>query len=181
MKRAVILGGAECVWEDLAALERLAGGIDGWTVIAVNDAAVRYRGRIDHFVTLHPEKLPGWIAARRVLVGGRREYEVWSTKPPWRIIPNRYLAGSSGMTAVAVAEELGINRIVLCGVPMDSRPHFVRGEPWRHHAMHATVWRANAPMLRGYTRSMSGWTREVLGAPDREWLCLSEAAEDDWP
>ena len=54
MPKALVLGGGETLWHDLAQVPDVAER----TVIAINDSGVAYKNRIDYWVTLHPEKLP---------------------------------------------------------------------------------------------------------------------------
>jgi len=65
---------------------------------------------------------------------------------------------------------LGFERIILCGVPMDETPHFRRKEPWLDCYRYRKAWDKNAKRLRERTRSMGGWTWELLGEPTEEWL-----------
>jgi hypothetical protein len=192
--RAIILGGAESVWDDVDALEELWGRRpwDGIT-IAVNDIAChRPRRRsdwiildegfsIDHWCTLHPEKLADWMALRdrNGLPAG---YRTWSHKrEPYHSIRGREFIDhtlpikretlSSGLFACYVAKELGVEGY-LCGIPMTSTPHFAgsreheAGVAWVSAAPFWDAWLA--AFARGelsHIRSMSGRTRELLGAP----------------
>lgn len=176
---AVVLGSAECWRDDFDAFREMHQG--PFDVFAVNDAGWLYREEIRAWVTLHPENWPGWRQKRRELstVG-----EYWTSSAKARKVPVgiRYKAtghwgpGSSSLFAVTVALELGYNRILLCGVPMDSRPHAVDagtwdGEPWpdREVAIHREGWVYHKGRLGG-VRSMSGWTASHLGGPDETFL-----------
>jgi len=57
----LVLGSAECLQEDIGAY---AGPING--VIAVNAAGIIWPGRLDAWVTGHPEDMTrkGWLASR---------------------------------------------------------------------------------------------------------------------
>src|SRR5690606_41623878 len=96
-----------------------------------------------------------------------------------RRIADRYVrqwvSGSSGLLAMIVAlDALGCHRVALCGVPMDNRPHFresrvhVPGKPWGAARTHRRAIERVLDRLRGRVRSMSGWTRDVLGEPSVE-------------
>jgi hypothetical protein len=76
------------------------------------------------------------------------------------------IGGSSGLFGVQVAtEELGAERVVPCGVPMDgSRNAFTRSH-WLNHGSYRRPWPRVAKLYRGRVYSMSGWTRTLLGAP----------------
>lgn len=174
---ALVLGGASCVWEDVRGVESLVGGPWPGVVVAINDAGVAWRGAVDHWVTLHPEKMAEW----------RRQREAFGLPPAgthWchkldrraeRIDRSysgnvRMVGGSSGLLAVGVAlDELGC-RSVLCGVPMDERPNEFTGRPWGPFSRYREAWRRSAERLAPHVRSMSGWTRELFGPPDEAFL-----------
>jgi hypothetical protein len=160
--RALVVGGASCVWDDLAAL-----GLHFGPVLVVNDIGTVHPGRIDHWCTLHAEKLESWRLARW-RNGGNGDYTTWGR--PEKPGTDRTLAywtrGSSGLFAVGVALELGAHEVVLCGVPMDGRPHYFDSAAWDSFRLYRETWVKRAPLLweRG-VYSMSGWTRELLGPP----------------
>src|SRR5690242_13322993 len=60
----LVLGGARCVWHDIALLP---GGLPKWAgdVMAVNDIAMFLEHPIQHFATLHPEHMPDWLGIRK--------------------------------------------------------------------------------------------------------------------
>ena len=60
---ALILGGADCVWDDLEAVGRLCD-VPSAVVLAVNDVGYAYPGRVDHWCSLHPENFERWEAKR---------------------------------------------------------------------------------------------------------------------
>lgn len=187
---ALILGGAECVWDDVEELEEEVLGRE-WPglVIATNDAGADWPRRLDHWVSFHPEKFlevmpPGntgaWVEERRrnghpdgaVLWARRAEHIVDRLVEPWD-------GGSSGLLACVVAHELACTRGVLCGVPMDRRPHYHRGhggEPWKWADKHWREWETNEDRIQGWVRSMSGRTEVMLGRPTLDWLTREEAA-----
>jgi hypothetical protein len=185
--RAIILGGAECVWEDLAALERMTGTWDG-LVIAVNDVGIHWTRRLDHWVSLHPEKLVKrdsahvkkwpWVRQRDYL-GHPNGYQTWTRNTKKANVDHSVPAwsgGSSGLLAVNVARALDCDRVVLVGTPMDKRPHFresivhVKGRKWSPATAHWKKWLAHEADMQGWVRSMSGRTRDLLGEPTPEWL-----------
>ncbi len=182
---ALILGGASCLHDDLAKLEELVGGPWSGIVCATNDAGYDYPHPIDHWVTQHPEHLPDWMEKRR-LAGYDMDFTVWGgvwrtgrddRKYTWVDQVLRITrVGSSGMHAVEVALHLGAERIVLCGVPMDFRPHFFNPrQPWNSPSAHWDAWTDAAPEWADRVRSFTGWTAELLGTPDEAWLSTSPA------
>ncbi len=175
---ALVLGGAACVWDDALAALRLAR-FD--LVLAVNDMIPRWPGPLDCAVTLHPDNLPGWLAARRIK-GRRDPGEVWAhrlapsvtrTTSDWR--------GSSGLLAVKVAlVEHAADGVVLAGVPIDRSEHFARpGKPWGDaHAFYGG-WCDHKAQIERRTRSLSGWTGKTFGPPKPEWLVEIKAGPPD--
>lgn len=183
---ALVLAGAECVWDDLSELETMIGA--RWTagpIIVINDLGAIFPRPFQHWVSLHTERLREWVALRVAngLPGGMT---LWGKHNPhrdshlsYRFRPHRN-GGSSGMLAVDVAEKgLGHSRVVLCGVPMDKRPHFREsvvhqaGAPWNSWNAHLNGWKRYREELVPIVRSMSGWTRETFGPPTLEWLGIA--------
>ena len=187
----LVLGGAAGLYLDMEALAAIAPYVP-WgpevpapgfecAVLDANDAIAAYAGPLGHAISLHPWKLQGWLKARasqwpffdRPLRWTHSEGEEGADR---KLEIRRKRSGSSGLFAVQVAQHLGCERIVLCGVPMDGGPHF-RGPPaeweaWRRDfAGYREAWRdwSEHGELEN-VRSMSGWTRELCGAPDRAWL-----------
>lgn len=178
---ALVLGSAECVDDDA---QRALALFDPDCVIAINDMIANWPGPIDHAVSLHVENLPHWLDARAEIQPDRPM--TWSHTGAARLgrlsqIADRMLPdwkGSSGLFAVAVARELGM-RAVLCGVPMESA-HHVAGRsratwnnqrwPEREVRNYRDGWMLNRNRIAPFVRSMSGWTRDLLGEPDELWL-----------
>lgn len=175
---ALALGGADCVWDDVAASEALLG--EAWwdIVVACNDAGAAWPERLDHWVSLHPDKLEHVWKPRRE---GNQDYETWSNlhrgdKDPGPT--DHHLenwGGSSGLFCVTVALEVGADRIVVCGMPMESQPHFHGINPWEEWSSFRQAWEDHHEEMDGRVRSMSGWTRQLLGAPSPEWLAAGAA------
>lgn len=190
---ALILGGASTVWRDVAVLETMIDGYWPGVVIAVNDVGVIWPRRLDHWASIHAEKLTttvgwknpdggphGWagLRASRGLPG---EARIWSNvrgRHHGQIdhVIQQWASGSSGLFAVSVAYHLGMQRVVLAGMPMDDRAHFPESlvhhpeQRWTSVRSHRGAWDTYLPRLRERTRSLSGWTREQLGPPTVAWL-----------
>ena len=166
--RALVLGGAACVWADVDAALGL-GEFD--MVVACNDIGALWPGRLDHWASLHPERLPKWESERRAR-GYPGGWVTWAHRAHKGIARDTGgdWAGSSGLLAVRVALEVGASRVVLAGVPLDrDAGHVVRQAAWPSADAFRKGWKRHEADLIG-VRSMSGWTREFLGAPDEVWL-----------
>jgi len=159
--KAVILGGGETLWQDLAQVD----DVDERIVIAINDAGYCYKKTIDYWVSLHPEKLQRWMQKRpdtnyetvchKDRKGARVDHVVHEL---WR--------GSSGLFAVQFAvRDLQCTDVILCGVPMTPTGHFFDSDPWRHCEKYRKGWQEALPEIEGCVTSLSGWTRSLLGAP----------------
>ena len=167
---AAVLGGARGVWAELAELETLIGRKPD-LIVGTNDAGVVYPGHLDAWATLHHERFAEW-RQRRV---GNQNYRAFIHAPfsgvEAEAIPDRW-AGSSGLFAAQVAlSHLGARGVVLCGVPLDAdRAHFFNSYPWTDADVFRRGFEAALPVIRDTVRSMSGWTRDLLGVPDAQWL-----------
>lgn len=160
--KAVVLGGGHTLWEDLAQVE----DIDQRTVIATNDAGVAYQGHIDYWCSLHPEKLSRWMGQRT----GNPDFVSVSHKERRGVRIDRIVRelwpGSTGLYAAQFAvNELDCDEIILCGIPMTTTGHFFDSDPWRHCEKYRRGWKEAYPILAGRVTSLSGWTRDLLGAP----------------
>jgi hypothetical protein len=174
---AIICGGGEGVWDEASEVLELceAAGVEV-VRIAVNDAGITHPDPLDHWASLHPDKLhraPWEWRAKRAALGLVAAGTVWScTRVPGVVdrIIRAWSGGSSGWLAVGVATAgLGIPAI-LCGVPMDERRNEFTGKPWAKCEDHRYPWTKWRSRYAERTRSMSGWTREQLGHPDVAWL-----------
>ena len=178
VRTALVLGGAACLHDDIAAY---TGPVDG--VVACNDAGAECPGHLDAWVTLHPAFLltKGWLAKRaergypaaaRLVAHDEINRPVHRAKFPEGLeftdyrFPGQTISGSSGLFAAKVAlMDLGFGRVVLCGVPMVVQPHFYGGEAWRKAEDFRAAWLSVPEEYRARMRSMSGWTRVLCGGP----------------
>jgi len=161
----IITGSAPCVLEDLAPAKTLAASYD---LMAVGlDAVDKYPERIKYVVTYHPKEIKE-IAERRAGYGNT-DYLVIShqEKPGVDIcIHDWWLpSGSSSLLGVQAAQRLGYDKIILCGCPLEGK----NSEGGAYENFHAG-WKRHLDKIAPYVRSMSGWTQELLGAPDEQWL-----------
>jgi hypothetical protein len=143
------------------------------SVIAVNDVGAVFAGPLLAWASLHPDKLLAW-RLQRSGVGPR--YTIAPTR--YRsftgidfLVPDRW-AGSSGLYAVQVAlEAFKFTHVVCCGVPMlGSAGHMTGLDYWPYAEDYQRGWLRAYPQIASCVRSMSGWTRELLGSPSEDWF-----------
>lgn len=164
MKRLVVMGSAPCLEQDMIGL--LAGSllVPMFDFCAVGlDCADRFLGRIEHAVSYHPKEFRAF-RERRAQAGGNLDYLQHSHAAvaglEIRLWPFASPSGSSAMLGVEMGLGLGYDRIVVCGCPLDTGGYrrFQEG------------WKVRLETIKDKTRAMSGFTRELLGAPTKEWL-----------
>jgi hypothetical protein len=174
------------LWDDLEAVEAVRPGLPR---IAVNEAAVHIPAfAIYSFHTEHT-KLGRWANEQRKNFGdgftvhgsGSKDfYEHNIRNYPhvqywWSATASR---GSSGWCARILGRLMGFDEVVLCGIPLDHRRYADKKPAWywqsgRTNAV--TVFQKAVKedvVHHAGVVSMSGWTRELLGAP--EWLTSSK-------
>ena len=134
-------------------------------------------GALDAAVGFHPQRWPGILGLRaeRGYPPPERVISFWSPPRPlksaewaeWQF-PGGSGNGSSGLFAAKVAlVDFGFARVTLCGVPLTPTDHITGpGTPFTNAADWRPAWQALAPEWRRRMRSMSGWTRQLLGGPD---------------
>lgn len=161
----LIIGSGRCIWDDLAKVDY---SID-WEVMCVNDIIMHYPGDIHHAYSNDNKTLPKWVAARRPryaieyrtpIMHSCNKLEQGFTWP----FPGH---GTSGLGAIYVGLALGYTDIVLCGIPMDGSGHYF--DPKTRSTNYNSglrYWRAAIPVFNGAVHSMSGNTRDLLGAPN---------------
>lgn len=177
-RSALVLGGAACVWQDVDEAFKL---FTPDVIAAVNNVGLDYAGRVDHWFSLHIRPTRDWIGLRAALRGrirmGRNRPTLW-TGSAHRFV-DRHVhpcwcseqGGDSGLLAVQGLLSLGIERIVLAGVPVTAMRHYFDSEPWGDAAICKPFWLAHLDEMKPYVRSIGGWTRELLSYPTKEWLC----------
>lgn len=186
MKLALVVGSAACIWDDVRAARAMAQ-FDA--VCCVKRVGIEWPERFGVWAGLHPEYMREYEARRRAK-GFPDGYEI--VCPPDNELgePGKGIAGihrrvgyrwpgmnasaGSGIYGAKVMLDAGY-RVVLAGIPMDEQPHFIRHEtcgtgPWAHRAAFLEGLRLAAAHMRGRVKSMSGLTKEILGAPTPEWL-----------
>jgi hypothetical protein len=122
-----------------------------------------------YMATYHPTLIPE-VKVRREAAGGNTDYIIISheARPGVSIIepllPGER-SGSSALLGAQAALKLGYSRIILCGCPLEGKN--ASGGAYDSFRI---GWINKQKFLNDRVRSMSGWTKELLGAPTDEWL-----------
>lgn len=185
-KVVLVVGSGNSVWDDLANLDDLVD-IRTFPVVTINDMGTVYPEPIAVYCTLHPEKFRMWQDKRNVnglntdyLAVTHERNDVVPDRFPYRVdrvVGHEWSdasgSGSSGLYAVKVALALGAARVVLAGVPLDANfNHFNDRQKWHECSMFQHTWEQVAPRLQGKVKSLSGFTKNLLGEPTFRWLRL---------
>lgn len=164
--RLLVCGCGPGLWRDMALAQ---GRFDA--IMAVNDAIALIPQPLTHAASVEHRLLGHWAGIR-----GRRQRSRFLTHCPrpapgvdhvWRL--GTGLGGTSALFAALVGLCLGYGSVLLAGVPLSNGGHFwgPPAEVSRHDdACVRKVWRETAlhvPEFRERVRSLSGWTRDLLG------------------
>lgn len=177
---AAVCGNAHTVFDDFQSIEAM----EGLVVFAVNDIGA-YLHRVDHFVSLHTDKIPLWMGLRQ-RESERSGCRVHSERPldgqvdyVWeKLTPMMAL---SGMFAAQIAYLMGCDPIILCGCPgsvsrrfFDIRPRDTFGYGGGDQRADINLRKQltnemeRVPEFKNRMRSQSGWNREYFGAMEAE-------------
>jgi hypothetical protein len=148
-------------------------------IIAINGMILFWPRRVHHGVSMHPAELRLWKELRAIY-GGDRDPGVVLThsyKPPGDVVWDIHGAinGTSALLAVMVGLALGYEKIILAGVPMDGGGHLY-DPPGTESTQFTQDWleaewkQISAVYFNDRVRSLSGRTRDWLGAPTEDWL-----------
>lgn len=186
---ALVVGYAPSVFQDVEAARRLRPDA---VMLGVKYSCVLYP-EIGHIWTQHLEQAPDIRrkAGRDVIIHGRPK-SLQTRRIRWVSAGKdsdldfawpelHWIYGSSGFGAALWARHgMGFDEVILCGVPMErggyapeiaafKKPQADRGRSFAEAAV-LERWKG---VIQGFVadgraagiRSMSGWTREALGAP----------------
>lgn len=168
MAVALVLGGASCLWADVSAALELG---EYAAVIGCNDAGASWPGQLDAICSLHEDKLRKIWLVRRERAGYPPPKLIGTKASHEHRFDGQTASGSSGLFALKLAlVDLGFDRAVLCGVPMDCSPHFFGGDFWPGAKSHKRGWEQALPVIHERVRSTSGWSAELLGEPTKDWV-----------
>ena len=175
-KTLIVAATGHTLWSDLR-----EAPTDGADVLAIKDAIVHYPDPVHHGFSQHADQLLHFIEIRKMRNPSvrRQANEIMAHTSNDRQYPGVHAwnlpgHGTSSLGAVYVGLALGYGRIVLCGCPLDDGGHYY-DPPWvKTHFVKRIPDRSAGPrhwehaakcVFKGRVKSMSGRTRELLGAP----------------
>jgi hypothetical protein len=179
--RALICGSAPCLLEDF---EIAAAMVPNAAVLVVNEAGSVVRGT--HLITQHPEKA-SWFRQRSlnpaITIHTAKSRERASQPEIDVYWPDCVTLATSGGSAIAIALKMGFQGNLLCGTPMNGGDGYFQGSAMKQDEPRFGMESPNSEYIQGYrqklveftkkqpralrvVRSMSGFTRELFGAPD---------------
>ena len=187
-KSLIIIGCGRHVWQELSDYPRYQYGpmeapynrdVEPLDIMAINEIGL-YLPHVDHWVSMHDDVLRHLHEIRKRL--GLAETMLHSNTPVsydthcyccggmvyWRFLVN---LGCSGLLAVHIALMLGYEEIILAGIPADNEGNFY--QPLGMHGVHGAnrakerwlMALRRTPLITDRVRSLSGMTRDLLGAP----------------
>jgi hypothetical protein len=188
----LVCGSGRCLFSDIQALafdERFAPTSfadigEHYDIMAINDAYLAL-DVVHHLVSYHDEIIWPLLMLKGPRLLDKGEYVVridgltCHSQRPDKGVDRVWIfdegGGSSSLFGVQIGLELGYRRIILAGVPFDASGRFYF-PPWKNGHDYAgsdgwETWellKANGTLKN--VRSMSGRTRQLLGAPEREWI-----------
>ena len=170
---ACILGIAPCLENDLNNLFKITGQ-DQFDFFAVGlNCSDRVLFPIKHTVSYHSKEFVEF-RKRREMIKGNLDYVTHSHVTPcdrmWPLIDKSPFSGSSSFLASQVAVGLGYKKIVLCGCPLQGNN--LHSSNKNKYEVFQKGWMKHAIKVFGVdkVRSMSGWTKQFLGDPTKEWI-----------
>lgn len=162
----LVVGNAFCLEDDLRQAREL---FPGAPIVAVNGAA--WEVRAFALFTIHPQNYAAcrWIQKQRRLHTGFTTHSTVDHADVQHVWPGAAGGGGSAWAARKMAAFMGFSPVVLCGCPLVAgnysghRPGILMAKAnvvgdLRAGIESETEWHEGA-------KSMSGWTREVLGSP----------------
>ena len=176
-KVALIVGCAPCWEDDLNRFKTICSEFD---VFAIG-LDCPYKEEIKYFVTYHIEDIEAYKRKRTgdyKIISHTNDFIKYSRerrkKPEWAntnvdiVYPHQAPSGSSSLLGTKAALfKLGYNKVVLIGCPMDTGSIENKA---KSYSVFQKGWLYFKSDLIGKVKSMSGWTRELLGEPTKEWI-----------
>jgi hypothetical protein len=158
----IVIGNAECANDDLIKAKEFFSNYD-IMVIGI-DALSRVKNEnIKYFATYHPADISLIPKIDFQIISHLQYYNKVDIIRP--IDLNNEKSGSSALLGVLTAIDLGYDKIILCGCPLEGKDK--KQHPYK---VFQKAWIIKLHIIAAKVRSISGWTKEYLGEPTKEWL-----------
>lgn len=166
MTDVITLCGCAPSWEK--DLNRLSEMVVDFHVMSIG-VSCPYEGYVKYFATYHIKDIPEY-KIKRTRLGFNIDYKIISHRnelkyPVDFVFEYKPPSGSSALLGAIAAMSFGYKKIVLCGCPLEGV-----NPKQSSYAMFRKGWTVHKNEVIGKVKSMSGWTKELLGEPTREWL-----------
>jgi hypothetical protein len=175
----IVLGAAPCLENDLIYLEKKFGKFlfDSADYMAIGvDAVKRGISSVKYIATYHPEDIPEIKEKMkdfddyRIICHVENGSKNINNKPISGVdivIEYEPPTGSSALLGTLAAIKLGYKKIILCGCPLEGKS---KRQPNEVYSTFHKGWQSKRETVIDCVRSVSGWTKEFLGEPTKEWL-----------
>jgi hypothetical protein len=177
----VITGDGRSLQDDLIAWYGFGYPFDSWAIAR----SYQVTGPIDHWGMVDSEANAWWAKNGKFIWKGKPQrhtlgecdgYEFdWDSDQELYDRRADKWWGSSAIFGTLCCIAMGYDRVVLAGCPLDDQGHWYglpgeeEGLIWHDHDFE--VWRQFAKQPEGQmVRSFSGFTKDVLGVPEKKWL-----------
>ena len=185
----LITGDGWTARDDIEQFSKLTADYD---IMAIGRSIALHNGHpIDHWANVDADCSVNWAenlpkTARngempiRHTLGDCKGFDIdWDIdgEIPWDVSEIMW-HGSTALFCVLAAFPMGYKKIVLAGVPLDSKGHWYwdantqptyPDPPWSYQTYQAWFELAETPEAK-QIRSMSGYTKTLLGKPTKQWL-----------
>jgi hypothetical protein len=138
-----------------------------WMAIGMDAVDQLDTGYLSYMATYHPEDIPKALE-KRIACGGNTDYKVISHEVRNGVdivVPFEGNSGSSALLGVFAGLQMGYKKIILCGCPLQNE-----GVSGKEYEQYHKGWIVKYNTVMGKVKSMSGWTKDFLGEPTKEWL-----------
>lgn len=170
-KIAVVIGSAKCVFDDLKELELLLPNREDYTIFTVNFATM-LPIKPNYICAIHGDYIDTYKAIAQIKAeefGWAKDFYTISTFGHADYIYDDFgTSGTSGRFTTDIAQHLGHNKVILCGIPMDGTDRFYGDLKHDYSSLiDMNEWISQDADI---VRSFSGNTLDLLGRPTKEWL-----------
>lgn len=172
-KYLLVIGAAENVLEDILIIKHILSieNVSFDYMCIGLDACNKVKEHVKYIATYHKLDIDK-IRENRSDIKGNLDYKIIGHEQNENVnivIPfnsREEKSGSSALLGVYAAQIEGYNKIILCGCPLEGKSKTTQNT----YEMFRKGWEQSKKLEREKVRSMSGWTKVYLGAPDNNWL-----------